>query len=139
VSRALDRLLALRERELERLSAQMASHQAVAQRFRDNLGRLDALWQHCGASGELPAPASSTAADYKQAVMRLADTHRAGLAQHEAETAVAQRALSAAAGRHEGLSLVLAQRRTEARQAGERREQRQQDELAVQMWSRGRS
>ncbi len=142
----LSRLLELREREVERLGADVAARQRVSERYRENLARLQELYTSTGpsapvaASGRQAAPAiSRNRGDYRQNVMRLAELHRLDLSLHEADLAVARRALGDAVRRQEALRLAL-QRRAEAlRRARQARERKGQDELASQVWRRRRA
>jgi flagellar export protein FliJ len=136
-------LVGLREREVDRLSASVAGKQALRERYERNLARLERLSSDCGpssATGPVPQPAAFAAAlslnrgGYKQAVMKMADTHRVDLGLHEADMAVTQRSLTEAARRHEALDLVLRRKEARIRQNRARREQRRQDETAAQMW-----
>jgi len=137
-TRALDKLVMLRENEVERLSADMASREAVRSRYRESLARLDRLHGQLGASGQHSPALSLNCGAYKQAVMHLADTHRADLALHEADMAVAQRALTAAALRQEVLTQLRSRRIEHAQRQQDVRERKVHDELATQMWHRGR-
>ncbi len=133
---SLNRLVDLRALEVDRLQAEMAAKEAVRQRYRGNLERLDAFYADSGASGALSPSLALNCGAYKQAVLGLAATHRESLVLHEADMAVTQRALSAAACRHEVLGMVVARQQARQQQAGEVRERKRQDELAMQVWSR---
>lgn len=135
-SRSLERLVDLREREVERLTADVASKQAVRARFVDNLARLDGLCDSAGASGRSSPLLSLNCANYKQAVLALADSHRTDLALHDAEMALARQALAAAARRHEVLDQVRERQHQAAQKAQRSVEQKQQDDLAAQVWLR---
>lgn len=136
---SLGRLVDLRAREVERLTAEVAAKQAVRQRYLDNLARLEELRDSSGPSGALPPVLSLNCAAYKHTVMMLADAHRDDLAVHEAEMARAQQALTAAALKREVLGQVHARQLRSV--AGEQAvaEQKRQDELASQVWWRGKS
>lgn len=136
---SLGTLVDLREREVDRLSAERAEQQVVQQRFHANLARLQGLCNDAAPLGVQTMALSINRAGYKQALLRLADQHRHDLAQHEAGMAVTQQALTTAAQRHEVLDQVRAGavRRLQAEQG--RREQKRQDDLASQVWLRGRS
>jgi flagellar export protein FliJ len=143
--RSLERLALLRERQIDVLSADMGSRHAVQRRFRGNIERLETLYQSSGASsgdsGAHPAPSSALSlncADYKQAVMKMADAHRGDLALHEADMAVARRALAGATRRQEALGKALERVRKTARDLRSARERKLQDEIAIQIWDRGR-
>lgn len=137
--RQLDTLVDLREREVDRLSVEMAEKQALQKRFRANLARLQGLCSDAAPLGAQTMALAINRAGYKQDLLRLVDQHRQDLALHESGMAVTQRALVAAAQRCEVLGQVRAgqQRRRQAELG--RRDQKQQDELATQVWWRGRS
>jgi flagellar export protein FliJ len=140
--KSLETLVALRERAVDKLTAEMAQKANVRERFRSNLERMEGLCAGNTVPGGLAAlPAASLAlsinfAHYKHAVMQMADTHRADLSLHEADMAVTQRALVTAAHRHEVLGQVLARKTQHVAEAARRVEQRGQDELASQQWLR---
>ncbi|WP_442881019.1 flagellar FliJ family protein [Aromatoleum sp.] len=137
-SNGLVRLIDLRERDVERLTAEVAAKQAVRERYLGNLARLEQLRDSTGASGALPPVLSLNCAAYKQSVMLVADAHRADLRLHEADMALSQQALQASALRREVLGQVHARQCRELRRAQEAGEQKRQDELASQLWWRGR-
>jgi flagellar export protein FliJ len=141
--KSLDRLVDLREREVDRLSADVAAKQTTRGRYLRNLARLEQL---SGSSGPSGAPARATpgaplfpalslnSGGYKQTVLRITAAHRVDLSLHEADLAVAQHALAGATRRHEALDLLRRRERERALQARSRREQQRQDEIAAQMW-----
>lgn len=137
---SLATVVELRERDKERLLTELATKRALAERFRNNLTRLEQLCTSAGASGGVNGAQlsvlSQNRGDYKQAVMRLADNHRDELHLHEAEMRRAQDALIQAVHRHEVLDQVLARRREDLQRNQSRCEQKQQDELANQSWWR---
>lgn len=135
---SLNRLVDLRGREVDRLQAEMAAKEAVRRRFHGNLDRLAELCAGSGASGALSPTLALNCGGYKQSVLELAASHRESLALHEADMAVTQRALLAASQRREVLGQVLEQHQERGRQAQQVREQKRQDELATQVWVRGR-
>jgi flagellar export protein FliJ len=145
---SLQRLVDLREREVERLGADMSTRQATRKRYAGNLARLEQLYEGSGASGapsrragvnaRLSLSLSLNCASYKQAVMRMAAAHRVDLSLFDADMAVASRALLAATRRQEALSQELARQRTSAMKAQSSREQKRQDDIALQTWRRGR-
>ncbi len=133
------RLLDLRGREVDRLSADMAARRSVRERYRNNLRRLEHLCQTLGPSASLPPALSLNCAEYKQAVLELAHVHRDDLALHEADMAVAQTALTTAYQKHQALGSVVARRQACEQRERTSREQKRQDEIAAQVWLRGRS
>lgn len=139
------RLLELRKREVEALSAEMSSERAVQRRYLENLARLEHLCVSSGASGaqlhtERPHVTSATlslnCAGYKQAVMEMAAVHRLDLSLHEAQMANTQQRMGTAARRHASLEQVLARRRRSFARQQLRQDQRRQDDLAAQVWLR---
>jgi flagellar export protein FliJ len=144
----LGQLVELRESEVNRLSAELADKQAVRQRYLANLARLEGLCVSSGASGtQKPAdPSASTfspalslnVGGYKQVVMKMAAAHRVDLSLHESEMLNTQRLVTAAARKHEALDQVLDRRRVGLRRHNEVRQQKRQDDIAAQMWLRGR-
>jgi flagellar export protein FliJ len=136
---SLSRLVDVRERELDRMQADLAAKEAVRARFQGNLERMAGLCAGSGPSGALPAALSINCANFKQQVMQMADAHRLDLALHEADMAVAQRALAAAAVKKEVLGEVLARQRQQVQRAKSVVERKREDDLASQVWSRGRA
>lgn len=143
----LGQLVDLREREVERLSAEMAGKRAVRQRYLDNLERLEQLCTSSGPSGTqspagqpqaLSPTLSLNVGGYKQAVMKMAQAHRLDLSLHEAEMLTTQRLMTTAARRHEALDQVLVRQRRGLQRSQNTREQKRQDDLASQVWLRGR-
>lgn len=132
----------LRRREKERLVGELAGKRAQVERHRATLVRLEKLYVSAGASGVASAAhvsaLSLNCGDYKQAVMRLADSQRDEVLRHDADLQLAQLALTRAVQRHEALTQVLDGKREALQREGERGEQRHQDELATQSWLRGR-
>jgi flagellar export protein FliJ len=137
--RSLGRLVELRGRELDRLTADMAGKQAMRARYRSNIERIEHLARDSGASGSLPLAQSVNCADYKQAMLQIVNAHRQDLGLHEADMAVAQQVLIVAARRKEVLGQVLEQRHQDAARAQTVQQQKRDDELASQMWWRGRT
>lgn len=144
----LGRLVQLREREVERLSAEMADKRVVRQRYLDNLARLEELCVSSGASGTqrpsgqpqhtLSPALSLNVSGYKQAVMKMAAAHRVDLSLHESEMLNTQRLVMAAARKHEALDQILDRRRAGLRRRREVGQQKRQDDIAAQVWLRGR-
>jgi flagellar export protein FliJ len=132
----------LRQREKERLLGALSGKRALAQRYRQNLERLQVLYESAGAGGEPGVQLSVLAqncGDYKQAVMRMVDSHRDELVLHEADMQVAQQALTLAVHKHEALDQVLERQRQTIRRGLATSEQKRQDEVATQTWLRHRS
>jgi len=141
----MGRLLELRKREVEALSAQMSSERVLKKRYLDNLARLEQLCSRSGASGAqthtersrgMFTPLSLNCAGYKQAVLEMAAVHRLDLSLHEAQMASTQQRMGAAARRHASLEQLLARRRRSFGRQQLKQDQRRQDELATQVWLR---
>lgn len=147
--RQLGTLVDLRERERARLEATLADQRAVEQRYRRNLERLQQLARSAGATAAstlspAPSPALSpslllNAGHYREAVLDLAERHRADLAQHEAQRVQTQQALVGATLRHRALDQVRDRQQQRVGQARAQQAQKQQDELAAQVWWRGQA
>jgi flagellar export protein FliJ len=136
--RNLTSLVQLRSTEVERLEAEVATKAALCARFQSSVDRLTSLYAASGSSGALPLALSMNCGDYKQSVMQMVDTHRIDLGLHEADLAHTRRALHAAWARREALGKVLANTQGALQAESDRRGQRQQDEVANQLWMRGR-
>jgi flagellar export protein FliJ len=136
--RNLTSLVQLRTTEVERLETEVAAKAAVCARFQSSVERLTSLYAASGASGALPLALSMNCGDYKQSVMQLVDTHRIDLGLHEADLAHTRRALHAAWARREALDKVLVNTQDALQAERDRRGQRQQDEVANQLWMRAR-
>ncbi|HSI50170.1 MAG TPA: flagellar export protein FliJ [Ideonella sp.] len=137
----LDTLSDLRERERDRLEADLASRRVTQQRFQTNLARLEQLAQggtsaNSSAGGNLPLALSLNNANYKQAVLQLADRHRQDLALHEAQMAQAQQALQGAALDHLVMGKVRERQQALVGRLQAGRDQKTQDEMANQAWLR---
>ncbi len=135
---SLDTLVTLRSRDVDRLQADLSGKAGVRDRYRANLERLAGLCAGSGASGALPLALSINCANYKQAVMQIADAHRNDLDLHEADMAVTQQALNSAWRKREVLGQVLEQKRNDLSNEQQKHDRKQQDELAIQAWHRGR-
>ncbi|MDB5934448.1 MAG: fliJ [Massilia sp.] len=136
--RNLASLVQLRSTEVERLEAEVAAKAAVCARYQSSVDRLTSLYAASGSSGALPLALSMNCGDYKQSVMQLVDTHRTDLSLHEADLAHTRRALHAAWARREALGKVLVNTQNAEQAERQRRGQLQQDEVATQLWMRGR-
>jgi flagellar export protein FliJ len=144
----LGQLVDLREREVDRLSADLAQQRTMQQRYLENLARLARLQESSGATGAQLHPASSQALSpalslncggYKQVVMKMAAAHRVDMSLHEADMAQTQRRVTEAARRHEALDQVLTRQRSKFQRIQSVREQKHVDDVASQQWVRRRS
>ena len=73
---SLSRLVDVREREIDRMQAELAAKEAVRVRYQGNLQRMEGLCAGSGPSGALPAALSINCANFKQQVMQMADAQR---------------------------------------------------------------
>lgn len=141
--RGLASVVDLREREKDRLLAELATKQALAERYRNNLARLEDLCQSVGGARALTgahlSALSQNRGEYKISVMQLATGHRSELQLHEADMRLTQQALVSAVHRHEAMAQILARQRESVRSALNTREQKSQDEIAIQSWLRAAS
>ncbi|MEF7615617.1 flagellar export protein FliJ [Aquincola sp. MAHUQ-54] len=135
----LNRLVELREREVDRLTADFAAREAMRQRYVGNIERMQALCRESGASGSVSPALAANFAGYKESLIQLAESHRTDLAAHEAQMVVAQQALHQAARGHEVLRQVVEKQAHALQRAEGVREQKRVDDLASQVWLRGRS
>ncbi|OWY39971.1 flagellar export protein FliJ [Xenophilus sp. AP218F] len=132
-------LVQLRERDKDKLEAELAKKRRLQERYQRNIERLDALCAASGASGGAGHPALAlNRAGYKGHLQQLLHGQRQDLKLAEADAAVCQRALLAADLRREQVALARAEAQEEWRRAEGRREQKLNDELAGQAWLRGR-
>lgn len=135
---SLRTLVNLRSKDVDRLQADLSGKTSVRDRYRANLERLAGLCADSGASGALPLALSINCANYKQVVLQMADSHKNDLSLHEADMAVTQRALNQAWRKREVLGQVLEQKQNSVAVEKQRQERKQQDELGVQAWYRGK-
>jgi len=141
----LSRLNVLREQDVDRLGAELTGKFAIRQRYLANLARLEQLCVSSGPSGgpfaenAVLSPALSlNCGGYKLGVMRLAQAHRQDLALHESDLAHTRRQMIEAARRQQGLGQVLQREHCALQRSGIVREQKRADEMAAQVWMRGR-
>lgn len=130
------RLLDLRQREVDRRLAEVAEKQALGERYRRNLEKLDALSRQPGGSGQTHPGIAMNSANYKIGVLHMAQTHRQELALHDADLAIARQQLAEASRRHEALRQLLEREQRSARRQENTREQKSQDEIAALVWQR---
>ena len=136
---ALGRVIDLREREVDRLSEELASRQAVRQRYVANIERLGALCHSSGATATMSPALSLNSAAYKQSLVQMTLEQRTDLALHESETVHVQAAVHAAVRGQESLTHVFEKRELHLSRASNGREQKRQDDMAAQVWQRGQS
>lgn len=136
---SLARLVALRQDEVAQLGISQAQKEALRQRYRNNLSRMAALCAGSGSSGQLAPALALNCANYKHDVLVLMAQHQQELALHEADMAVSQRALQQLSRQCEVLDQSYQRRRNAWQQEQQRGEQKRQDDLATQVWLRGRA
>lgn len=134
--RALARLVDVREREVDRLQADMAGKVALRQRYLGNIERLQSLCDGVPQTGSLQPLLSMNSAGYKQSVAEMVATHRQELAAHEIEIDLARRELALVSRRCEVLDQVLLRQRSIVAHSARVSEQKRQDDIAVQVWGR---
>lgn len=132
----LQRLIALREQELERQQAQLAAKEQTRARYAATLAKLEQLNAQIGPTGAAVPTLAANSAVYKQAVMQWAEQQRQDLVLHEADMAVQRQAMLALARKQEAYGQLLGRAQARALAAQGKREQKGQDELAAQVWHR---
>ncbi|HYR25248.1 MAG TPA: flagellar export protein FliJ [Aquabacterium sp.] len=133
----LHTLVTLREREVDRLSADVAAQRVTRERYTRNLERMTRLCEDSHTSTQ-PSPIQAlNTGNFKVAVMAMAEQHRQDLVLHDARLRQTEQALQDAARRQEVYEQLLARqgRRLLALKASQ--EQKHQDDLATQVWLRG--
>lgn len=135
----LGHLVTAREREQERLGAELSRQQSVRERLQRSVDRLHAICEAAGPSGKQPFLLAANCAAYKQSVMGLAQEQQRSLERHGAEVEAARAALQAAFRKREGVAQVLHKRESEWRLAGEVRARKQLDDVALTVWRRSPS
>lgn len=137
----LGQLVHLQQLALERQQAQLLAQARLCERVEGTVQRLESLSAHASLAGvpaggtSLPGLAQNSAA-YKQAMLAWADQQRQELARRQQELAQAQAATLAVARKKETLLQLQQRVAVQLRLDGERREQKRQDDLALQAWSR---
>lgn len=101
-----------------------------------NLAKLEDLTVTAGPSGVLPLALSTSCVDYKLSLISMAQEHAEELSQHEAGMERTRAALLAATQRKEVIEHVREREQVAVDAARARGEQKTQDELATQMWTR---
>lgn len=132
----LGQLLRIKDGELEKLGRDLAHKRAVQARYQAAIARTDGLVQAAAPQGRVNPALLINGANYKQVVLGMLAMQRQDLALHEADMAVSQARLLAATQRRDALGQLHDSQLAAQRQAGERRAQRQQDEMASQAWWR---
>ena len=135
---SLSRLVELRAIEVDRLERALAGQLALRRRYEHNLQRMEHLLDTT-ASSDMACPVlSSNSAHYKASLIDLIGRHRRELADHDRAIDGSKAALRQAMLRHEGLDRSLQDKRRALQREHKAREQKRQDQLATQAWSRHR-
>lgn len=134
--KSLNTLVAMRDREVDTLMADVAAKQVVRERYQTNLKRMAALCEAPAASGSTSPIQALNSGHFKASVIQMAQLHEQDLALHEADMALARQALQTAAQRKEVLEQVLSKQQVSLRKTQAGQEQKRQDDLATQVWLR---
>ncbi|GAB7539396.1 hypothetical protein [Burkholderia sp. 3C] len=134
---SLARLVALRDREVERLRRELADQEALRERYRRNLASMEHLLADAAASGHAGLGAAHAAlalngANYRMQLITMVHAHADDLMRHEATLDAHRAALTGALLKHRRLTHVLAAKRAALRDDAQRKQQKQQDQLATQ-------
>jgi flagellar export protein FliJ len=135
--KGLTHLLTLREREKERLQTEVAAKHLLAERFEQNISKLETLSSNMKPHGGSVIH-SVNAAIYKHTMKQLAYEQQQDLALHRKDMQVSQDALVEAAQKREAINKILVQKRYHLAKARSHAEQKRTDEMASQVWARGR-
>lgn len=138
LQRSLALLATLRQRELEQHQSELAGKQQLRERYVGTVQRLEQLSEQIGPSGAAVPSLAANSAAYKQAVLQWAEQQRQDLALHEADMAVQRQAMLGVARQQEALAQLQARALAQRCREQGRREQKSQDDLAGQVWSRRR-
>ncbi|MBN3728602.1 hypothetical protein [Burkholderia sp. Ac-20379] len=134
---SLARLVALRDREVERLRRELADREALREQYRRNLARMAELLADHAASGHAGIGAAHAVlalngANYRMQLIAMIHAHADDLARHEAGLDAHRAALTAAVLKHRRLAHALAAKRAALAHDAQRKQQKQQDQLAAQ-------
>lgn len=135
-------LISLRERELERHQAQLATKQQLRDRYASSVERLERLSQQIGPTGPnglTTASLASNSAAYKQSVLQWAEQQRQDLVLHEADMAAQRQTMLAVARKQEAYVQLLDRVDLRLQTEQGRREQKLQDDMAGLVWQRGQA
>lgn len=133
---SLGKLVTMREREQERIGAELGRQRSAQDRMQRSVDRLNAICEAAGPSGAHAMLLAANCAAYKQSVMGLAQEQQRTLDRANAEVEVTRVALHAAFRRREGVAQVLQRREDEWRRAGEVQARKQLDDAALTVWRR---
>jgi flagellar export protein FliJ len=135
---SLAQLAALREREAEQAGAELSRQQLLVSRYQRNLERLRQMLNEVGMHSAGHAVLASNSAHYKASLVDMIVAHRKALAAQEQATEAARTALECARQRHQRIDSALQQKRIELRHAFAARDQKRQDQMALQSWVHAR-
>jgi hypothetical protein len=131
-------LAGLREREVDRLQAELGQAQALCARYEKNIARLEELSRGLPAGERLCPNLALNNSAYKQSVLKLAQSQRADLAVRRVDVGHAQAAVHKAAREQQVIGVAFDQVGLGVRGVVQRQAQKRLDEVATQMWLRGR-
>lgn len=134
----LGRLVDLRNREVETLTAELTRQHAVAERYRRNLQRMRDMLVDVGRSSAGCAVLASNSAHYKASLVDMIAAHRRDLASQETLIEASRVALESATLRRERVDRALQDKQGALRQERNVRDQKRQDQLALQSWVHAR-
>lgn len=134
----LGRLVDLRNREVESLTAELARQHAVAERYRRNLQRMRQMLIEVGRSSAGCPILASNSAHYKASLVDMIAAHLRDLASQETVIEAARVALERATLRRERVDRALQGKQRALRHEREVRDQKRQDQLALQSWVHAR-
>ncbi|WP_175885468.1 hypothetical protein [Burkholderia sp. BCC0044] len=134
----LSKLVAMRAREVDRLSADIAVCDEQGARYRRHISRMTVLMQSVDTGVHVHPAHAMNGARYRSAMADLIHRHACDLARHEAMVASLRADLSDARLRHERIDVVR-RKKVAALEAEQRaRERKREDQQASQAWLRTR-
>lgn len=127
-------LMALRQKEVDRLEAELHQKNSLTQRYQRTINRLDHLCDSAGASASQHFHLSSNCAQYKLHLMKLKTMQMSDLSLHEADKQLHVEALQSAQRQHAVLEHAWKEHDNRHQQEIRRKEQKLQDDQAGQRW-----
>lgn len=135
----LQKLVQLRQGEVERLQKEVADKRRLQERYRRNIEQINALCEQSGASGaKHDVVQALNCASYKKTLMQLALTQQQDLTACEADTAMSWQPLRAATLRRETMAQARDTVLSDVKRERLRRDQKHTDEFARLAWLRTR-
>lgn len=131
---SLQRLAQLRAREVEELEAEQARRQALAERSRASLRRMRELLLEVGRQSAGCPVMASNSAHYKASLVDMIAAQGRDLASQEAAIEAGGRLLADATLRRERVQRSLQDKQAELARERASRDQKRQDQLALQSW-----